>query len=161
MHCRPQRGAFHPNPAPTRRPGPAPLPALPVNPLVFRPSQAFWTKPCSHHSAALDFCPTSFFPARLPLGTDISKLHISSFPAIKCWPQPRRGAQWEQGQASAPVVRPGLGKARRHEGRLQPRRPGALGHLGEAQVGGLGSAPPRCPELQKVAGNTVLSSEGG
>lgn len=94
----PRGGTFHPNPAATRRPGPAPLTALPI-PSGIQAEQSIWTKPPAHHSAAQDFWPTSFSPVRLPVGTDISKLHISSSRAIKCWPWPKQGAQWEKGQA--------------------------------------------------------------
>lgn len=77
-HARPapNEGAFHSGSASPQTPGSAPPTAPPI-PAVVGLSRGPGTKPPSHPSAALDFWPTSFFPAWLPLGTDVSKLHIS------------------------------------------------------------------------------------
>lgn len=146
MHCHPPKRRLYPNPTSTWRPGPAPLTALPV-PSAGQAEQGILDKATFTPQYSLDFWPTSFFPAWLPLGTGISKLHISSSPAIKCQLRPRQGAQWEMGQAPALLQRGWA--AGRHKGRKAASSPEQVARSlpKEAAGGGSGFTP---PGLQKV-----------
>lgn len=161
MHWQlPKEGPFYPNPTATQKPGSAPLTTHPYL-LVVGLSEASWTKLPSCH-AAQDFWPPSVFPVWLPLGTDISKLRISSSWAIKCWPWPwlwpRQGAQWEKGQAPGRCSRGG--RAGRHEG-MKARRPasrlGAESPRERQQVGALDSLLPG----QIPSSHSSRAPEGG
>lgn len=67
----------------------------------------------------------SFFPAWLPLGTDISKLHISSSEQKSASLDPGREPSGRRSRLPAlPQHRPARGKARRHEGGKASLQPG-------------------------------------
>lgn len=147
-HCQPlKEEAFHFKSASSGRPGPACLthgqhPGSRAEPGI--PDKA-----TLQHSAALGFWPISFLPAWLPLGMDISKLHISSSQAIKCWPGAQRGSPERKGPGPvATAAEAGRLKGTRHEGGaagLQPRC-GAWAWLQlfqkRQQEGGSGFLPP-------------------
>jgi hypothetical protein len=127
-------------------------------------SAVSWTQLPSHHSAALDFWPTSFLPAWLPVGTDHFKTAHFFFPSNKVLALAHVGSLVGEGpgpQTQLPAGGCGGGLATGKAQRQERPRPRAASHTGgpapkDTRGVGWGAAldPPRKGSGWQALGHT-------